>query len=112
MSTHLNGLTERMISLVLLRRLVSGRFFIIESRRSFRSTRVQLFRSLRAKIGVPVKKLTDYFFRESEPGYVKHTAASKALLQISLLALWSLMGMSEVTPAKMHVSLQTTMCIP
>lgn len=55
--------------------------------------------------------MTDHFFRESEPGYVKHTVASKALLQIPLLAPWSLMGMEEVGPAKMHVSSQTTMRI-
>lgn len=74
------------------------------------------FQELADKTGVPVKKLTrllrfgmtDHFFRESEPGYVKHTAASKALLQIPMLAPWSLMGMSEVSPAKMHVSFHTT----
>ena len=55
--------------------------------------------------------MTDHFFRESEPGYVKHTAASKALLQIPLLAPWCLMGMTEVAPAKMHVSVQATIGI-
>lgn len=77
------------------------------------------FQELADKTGIPVKKLTrllrhgmmDYFFRESEPGYVKHTAASKALLQIPLLAPWSLMGMPEVGPAKMHVSFQTEIVI-
>lgn len=48
--------------------------------------------------------MMDHFFRESEPGYVKHTAASKALLQIPLLAPWALIGMDEIGPAKMHVS--------
>ncbi|KAI4213978.1 MAG: hypothetical protein LQ351_003382 [Letrouitia transgressa] len=69
------------------------------------------FQELADKTGVPVKKLTrllrhgmtDHFFRESEPGYVKHTAASKALLQIPLLAPWSHMGMNEVTPAKLRI---------
>ena len=51
--------------------------------------------------------MTDHFFQESGPGYVKHTAASKALLQIPMLGPWSLMGMQEVGPAKMHVSSQT-----
>ena len=51
--------------------------------------------------------MTDHFFRESEPGYVKHTVATKALVQIPLLVSWSLMGMSEVGPAKMHVGIQT-----
>lgn len=77
------------------------------------------FQELADKTGVPVKKLTrllrhgmtDYFFRESEPGYVKHTTASKALLQVPLLAPWCLMGMSEVAPAKMHVSFRTTIGI-
>lgn len=52
--------------------------------------------------------MTDHLFRESEPGFVKHTAATKALAVIPLLAPWSLMGMSEVGPAKMHVSFQLT----
>lgn len=52
--------------------------------------------------------MTDHLFRESEPGYVKHTAASKALLQIPLLAPWSLMVIQETEPARMHVSSQTT----
>ena len=77
------------------------------------------FQELADKTELPVKKLTrllrhgmtDHFFRESELGYVKHTAASKALLQIPLLGPWSLMGMSEVTPAKMHVSFETTIGI-
>ena len=56
--------------------------------------------------------MTDFFFRESEPGYVKHTAASKALLQIPLLAPWSLMGMNEVGPAKMRVGFQRILAIP
>ncbi|KAL9035713.1 MAG: hypothetical protein Q9180_004711 [Flavoplaca navasiana] len=68
------------------------------------------FQELADKTGLPVKKLTrllrhaitDHFFRESEPGYVKHTAATKALAVVPLLAPWSLMGMSEVGPAKMH----------
>ncbi|KAL9012653.1 MAG: hypothetical protein Q9173_002592 [Seirophora scorigena] len=68
------------------------------------------FQELADKTGVPVKKLTrllrygmsDHLFRESEPGYVKHTAATKALVVVPLLAQWSLMGMSEVGPAKMH----------
>lgn len=55
--------------------------------------------------------MTDHFFRESEPGYVKHTAATKALALVPLLAPWSLMGMSEVGPAKMHVSFQTAIGI-
>lgn len=53
--------------------------------------------------------MTDHLFRESEPGFVKHTAATKALAVVPLLAPWSLMGMSEVGPAKMHVSFQITM---
>ncbi|KAL8943120.1 MAG: hypothetical protein Q9211_001108 [Gyalolechia sp. 1 TL-2023] len=69
------------------------------------------FQELADKIGLPVKKLTrllrygmtDHFFRESEPGYVKHTAATKALAVVPLLAPWALMGMSEVGPAKMHL---------
>ncbi|MCJ1387604.1 hypothetical protein MMC18_000447 [Xylographa bjoerkii] len=69
------------------------------------------FKELANKTGVPVKKLTrllrygmtDHFFRESEPGYIKHTVATKALLQIPLLAPWSLMGITEVSPAKMHM---------
>ncbi|KAI4173138.1 MAG: hypothetical protein LQ343_003065 [Gyalolechia ehrenbergii] len=69
------------------------------------------FQDLADKTGLPVKKLTrllrygmtDHFFRESEPGYVKHTAATKALVLVPLLAPWSLMGMSEVGPAKMHL---------
>lgn len=77
------------------------------------------FQELADKTGIPVKKLTrllrfgitDHLFRESEPGYVKHTAASKALLQIPLLASWSLMSMQEIGPAKMHVSSQTTIGI-
>ncbi|KAL8751471.1 MAG: hypothetical protein Q9184_006059 [Pyrenodesmia sp. 2 TL-2023] len=68
------------------------------------------FQELADKTGLPVKKLTrllrhgmtDHFFRESPPGYVKHTAATKALAQIPMLAPWSLMGMTEVGPAKMH----------
>ncbi|KAL8896142.1 MAG: hypothetical protein Q9207_007858 [Kuettlingeria erythrocarpa] len=68
------------------------------------------FQELADKTGLPVKKLTrllrygmtDHFFRESPPGYVKHTAATKALAVVPLLAPWSLMGMTEVGPAKMH----------
>ena len=48
--------------------------------------------------------MTDHLFRESEPGHVKHTAATKALVQMPMLVPWSLMGMTEVGPAKMHVS--------
>ena len=77
------------------------------------------FQELADKTGVPVKKLTrllrhgitDHFFQETEPGYVKHTAASKALLLVPKLAPWSLMGMTEVGPAKMHVGLHTTIGI-
>ncbi|KAL8730473.1 MAG: hypothetical protein Q9166_004037 [cf. Caloplaca sp. 2 TL-2023] len=69
------------------------------------------FQELADKTGLPVKKLTrllrhgmtDRFFQESEPGYVKHTVATKALAVVPLLAPWSLMGMSEVGPAKMHM---------
>ncbi|KAI4270012.1 MAG: hypothetical protein L6R38_007262 [Xanthoria sp. 2 TBL-2021] len=69
------------------------------------------FQELADKTGLPVKKLTrllrhgmtDHLFRESEPGFVKHTAATKALAVVPLLAPWSLMGMSEVGPAKMHM---------
>ena len=43
---------------------------------------------------------------EPKPGYIKHTVATKALLQIPMLGPWSLMGMQEVGPAKMHVSRQ------
>ncbi|KAL8936560.1 MAG: hypothetical protein Q9216_004862 [Gyalolechia sp. 2 TL-2023] len=69
------------------------------------------FQELADKTGLPVKKLkrllrygmTDHFFRESEPGYVKHTAATKALVLVPSLTPWSLMGMLEVGPAKMHL---------
>ncbi|KAL8704965.1 MAG: hypothetical protein Q9201_001911 [Fulgogasparrea decipioides] len=69
------------------------------------------FQELADKTGLPVKKLTrllrhgmtDHFFREAKPGYVKHTAATKALALVPKLAPWSLMGMCEVGPAKMHL---------
>ena len=73
------------------------------------------FQELAEKTGVPVKKLTrllrfaftDHFLRESEPGHVKHTAASKALLQLPMLGSGAWMSMTEVLPAQMHVSLHT-----
>jgi hypothetical protein len=69
------------------------------------------FQELADKTGVPVKKLTrllrfamtDHFFQESRPGYIKHTSATKALVLMPNIATWSQMGMYEVSPAKMHV---------
>jgi hypothetical protein len=50
--------------------------------------------------------MTDHFFRETQPGYIKHTAASKALAVMPVLGKWASMGMYEVGPAKMHVRLR------
>src|SRR4051812_39205319 len=69
------------------------------------------FKELAEKTGVPEKKLTrllrygmtDHFFRETQPGYIRHTAATKALAVMPVLATWSQMGMYEVGPAKMRV---------
>jgi hypothetical protein len=69
------------------------------------------FKELAEKTGVPEKKLTrllrhgitDHFFRETQPGHIKHTAASKALAAMPVLATWASMGMYEVGPAKMRV---------
>ena len=47
----------------------------------------------------------------AEPGYVSHTVVMKALLEILVLAPWSLLFMSEVGPAKMYVSSQMTIYI-
>ncbi|KAL8652271.1 MAG: hypothetical protein Q9226_004340, partial [Calogaya cf. arnoldii] len=54
------------------------------------------FQELADKTGLPVKQLTrllrhgmtDHSFRESEPGYVKHTAAMKALTLVDAVAKW------------------------
>ncbi|MCJ1318335.1 hypothetical protein MMC15_003663 [Xylographa vitiligo] len=69
------------------------------------------FEELADKTGVPVKKLTrllrygitNYLFQKSKPDFIKHTVTTKALLQLPMLARWSLMGMTEVSPAKMHM---------
>ncbi|KAE9377359.1 sterigmatocystin 8-O-methyltransferase precursor [Stipitochalara longipes BDJ] len=69
------------------------------------------FQELADKTGVPVKKLarllrhgmTDHLLQEPEPGHVKHTAATKALVQMPVLATWAQMGMYEVGPAKMRM---------
>jgi hypothetical protein len=49
--------------------------------------------------------MTDHFFREPTPGRVKHTVATKALVLMPVLGIWAEMGMYEVGPAKMNVSL-------
>lgn len=69
------------------------------------------FKELAEKTGVPEKKLTrllrhgitDHFFRETQPGHIKHTVATKALALMPVLATWSQMGMYDVGPAKMRV---------
>ncbi|KAF2833327.1 sterigmatocystin 8-O-methyltransferase precursor [Ophiobolus disseminans] len=69
------------------------------------------FKELAEKAGVPEKKLTrllrhgitDHFFRETQPGHIKHTAATKALAVMPILGTWASMGMYEVGPAKMRM---------
>ncbi|KAF2648949.1 sterigmatocystin 8-O-methyltransferase precursor [Lophiostoma macrostomum CBS 122681] len=69
------------------------------------------FKELAEKTGVPEKKLarllrhgiTDHFFRETQPGHIKHTIATKALVTMPILGTWSSMGMYDVGPAKMHL---------
>jgi hypothetical protein len=69
------------------------------------------FRELAEKTGVPEKKLTrmlrhgitDHFFRETQPGHIRHTAATKALAVMPVLGTWASMGMYDVGPAKMRV---------
>ncbi|PQE10357.1 hypothetical protein CJF32_00000898 [Rutstroemia sp. NJR-2017a WRK4] len=69
------------------------------------------FQDLADKTSVPVKKLTrllrfamtDHFFQEPRPGFIKHTAATKALVLMPNIVTWSEMGMYEVSPAKMHI---------
>ncbi|KAH8692496.1 sterigmatocystin 8-O-methyltransferase precursor [Phaeosphaeriaceae sp. PMI808] len=69
------------------------------------------FKELAEKTGVPEKNLTrllrhgitDHFFRETQPGHIKHTAATKALAVTPVLGTWASMGMYEVGPAKMRM---------
>ncbi|KAF2732229.1 sterigmatocystin 8-O-methyltransferase precursor [Polyplosphaeria fusca] len=69
------------------------------------------FKELAEKTGVPEKKLTrllrhgitDYFFRETQPGHIKHTVATKALVAMPVLGTWASMGMYDVGPAKMRM---------
>lgn len=43
--------------------------------------------------------MTDHIFTESSPGVVKHTAASKALVQVPLMNQWLGMVSEEMWPA-------------
>ncbi|KAF2468415.1 sterigmatocystin 8-O-methyltransferase precursor [Lindgomyces ingoldianus] len=69
------------------------------------------FNELAEKTGIPEKKLTrllrhgitEHFFRETQPGHIKHTAATKALAVMPALATWSEMGMYDVGPAKTRI---------
>ncbi|PZD24298.1 sterigmatocystin 8-O-methyltransferase precursor [Pyrenophora tritici-repentis] len=69
------------------------------------------YKELAEKTGVPEQKLTrllkhgitDHFFRETQPGHIKHTAATKALAVMPVLGTWASMGIYEVGPAKMRM---------
>ncbi|PSN75191.1 sterigmatocystin 8-O-methyltransferase precursor [Corynespora cassiicola Philippines] len=69
------------------------------------------FKELAEKTGIQEKKLTrllrhaitDHLFCETQPGHIKHTVATKALLAMPILGTWASMGMYEVRPANMFM---------